>query len=50
MRAPFVIRCLEKHGYPTFAQRLKLHVEIGAHVVEFLSSAKPRIEARIQKL
>lgn len=41
---------MEKCGYPAFEQHLKLHEEFGAQVADFLSSAEPWTEARIQKL
>lgn len=39
---------MEKSGYPSFEQHLKLHEEFGAQVAEFLGSGEDWTEERVQ--
>lgn len=41
---------MERSGYPSFEQHLKLHEEFAAQVAEFLGSGEPWSEERIQEL
>jgi hemerythrin len=41
---------MEKSGYPACDQHVKLHEKFGAQIADFLSSAAPWSQARIQKL
>ena len=41
---------MERSGYPSFEQHLKLHEEFAAQVAEFLGSGEPWSEQRIQEL